>query len=249
MTLWDPNGQTHLDSLQSSLAELGLIEFVRTAAVEVWRINRERYEPDEAYDDTFTLSILSSRNLSNRVLAEAPNREHLQASGVFVDKVFGSTLIHTPRADVRLVKAPHRSGRRPNFESDFDWADSEGRHAAAMRNFDTYAPPPRDPQVEPLFELELPNAAESVAQCREVFLVWGADLKDGLTAGWLGLPTTDARRWIAVTPVWWDEPQIRNSSTTSTEPGSDDGSTFGDRPAPVPSIALKPQRQEGNSTL
>lgn len=154
-----------------------------------------------------------------------------------------------PRADVRLVKAPFRSGRRPNFEVDFDWSDSEGRQAAALRNHAAYNPPSRNPQAEPLFGFPLPNAADAVTQCREVFLVWGAELRTGLTAGWLGLPTASGQRWIAVTPVWWDEPPAQDSSTSGEGPGSYDGSTFGDKPAPVPALALKPRRQEGGNRL
>ena len=249
MTSWDPHGQVHLDSLRTSFAEAGLIDFVQAAAAEVWRINRERHEPVEAYDDAFTLSVLSSRNLANRLLAEVPDSAVLRASGVVASKELGSTVLHTPRADVRLVKAPFRSGRRPSFEVDFDWSDSEGRQAAALRNHAAYNPPSRNPQAEPLFEFPLPNAADEVTQCREVFLVWGAELRTGLTAGWLGLPTASAQRWIAVTPVWWDEPPAQDSSTSGEGPGSYDGSTFGDKPAPVPTLALKPRRQEGGNRL
>lgn len=249
MTSWDPHGQVHLDSLRTSFAEAGLIDFVQAAAAEVWRINRERHEPVEAHDDAFTLSVLSSRNLANRLLAEVPHSAVLRASGVVASKEFGSTVLHTPRADVRLVKAPFGSGRHPSFEADFDWSDSEGRQAAALRNHAAYDPPSRDPQAEPLFELPLPNAAEAVTHCREVFLVWGAELRTGLTAGWLGLPTASAQRWIAVTPVWWDEPLAQDSSTSGEGRGSDDGSPFGDKPAPVPSLTLKPRRQEGGTRL
>lgn len=249
MTLWDPYGQIHLDSLRTSFAEAGLIDFVQTAAAEVWRINRERHEPVEAHDDAFTLSVLSSRNLANRLLAEVPDSAVLRASGVVASKELGSTVLHTPRADVRLVKAPFRSGRRPNFETDFDWSDSEGRQAAALRNHAAYNSPSRSPQAEPLFEFPLPNAADAVTHCREVFLVWGAELMTGLTAGWLGLPTASAQRWIAVTPVWWDEQPTQGSSTSGEGPGSYDGSAFGDRPAPVPALALKPRRQEGGNRL
>ena len=249
MTSWDPHGQVHLDSLRTSFAEAGLIDFVQAAVTEVWRINRERHEPVEAYDDAFTLSVLSSRNLANRLLAEVPDSAVLRASGVVASKELGSTVLHTPRADVRLVKAPFRSGRRPNFEADFDWSGSEGRQAAALRNHAAYNPPSRNPQAEPLFEFPFPNVADEVTQCREVFLVWGAELRTGLTAGWLGLPTASAQRWIAVTPVWWDEPPAQDSSTSGEGPGSYDGSTFGDKPAPVPALALKPRRQEGGNRL
>lgn len=249
MTSWDPHGQVHLDSLHTSFAEVGLIDFVQAAAAEVWRINRERHEPVEAHDDAFTLSVLSSRNLANRLLAEVPDSAALRASGVVASKEFGSTVLHTPRADLRLVKAPFGSGRHPSFEADFDWSDSEGRQAAALRNHAAYDPPSRDPQAEPLFELPLPNAADAVTHCRDVFLVWGAELRTGLTAGWLGLPTASAQRWIAVTPLWWDEPLAQDSSTSVEGPGSDDGSTFGDKPAPVPSLTLKPRRQEGGNRL
>lgn len=249
MNFWDANGQAHLESLHSELADLGVIKFIRDATSEVWRINRDRHEPDEAHDDAFTLSLLSYRNLDNRLLTDGPSNGQLQAAGVSVEKVFGSTLIRTPRADVRVVKVPHKSGINPVFESDFDWTASENRQAAAIRNRTAYAPPPHDPNVAPLFDIAIPDAAEAAARCREVFLVWGAELETGLTAGWLGLPTTDTQHWIAVTPVWRDESPAQNRSVTNGELASDDGSAFGNTPIPVPSLTLKPRRKEGDAKL
>jgi hypothetical protein len=244
MATWDPHGLQHLESIRHSLVEVGVVDFVRHGAIEVWRANRERYEPDELHDDAFTLSVLSSRNLSNRVLEQIREDTSWRSAGVSASREFTATVIRTPRADVRLVKAPHSTGREPGFGSDFDWADSESRLAAAARNDAVYAAPSRRPGLEPLFELELPGAAQAVKECRDVFLVWGAELATGLTAGWLGLPTTGPSRWIAVTPVWWDQPFAAGVANDGDHPLSRDDPGFGNKPAPVPIISLKPRQAE-----
>lgn len=103
----------------------------------------------EAHDDAFILSVLSLRSPTNKLLAEAPDNATLRASGVIVSKEFGSAILHTPRTDVRLMKAPFGPGRHASREADFDWSDSEGRQAAALRNRAAHEPPPQVPQAEP----------------------------------------------------------------------------------------------------
>lgn len=70
------------------------------------------------------------------------------------------------------LKTPHSAGRRPNFASDFDWADSESRLSAATRNHDAYSTPVRRPEMPPLFEMDQPDAVHAVLGCRDAFLVW-----------------------------------------------------------------------------
>ncbi|NED96103.1 hypothetical protein G1H11_12370 [Phytoactinopolyspora alkaliphila] len=245
MATWDPHGQQHLESIRASLVEVGVVDLVRREAIEVWRANRERYEPDELHDDAFTLGVLSSRNLSNRILDQVGRSESWRAAGVSAAREFTGTVVRTPSADVRLVKAPHSTGREPVFRADFEWNSSESRLAAAARNRAVYPVPPRQPGAEPLFELNVPGAAQAVKGCRDAFLVWGAEIENGLTAGWLGLPTTSSDRWIAVIPAWWDEasaPGVAYEEDGSA-PNSEAG--FGARPAPVPTITLKRVDAEG----
>lgn len=244
MTSWDVHAAARLEELRGQFESAGLSEFVRAAASEVWRINRDRHEPEEAYDDAFTLSLISARNLANRLLAEIPQCRQLRTAGVSAVKEAGSTVLRTAHADVRLVKAPHGSGRHPDFVSGFDWSPSEGRCAAALRNHAAYAPPPSDPGSDPLFELALPGAEAAAARCRDVFLVWGAELSTGLTAGWIGFPTIGAPPWVSVTPLWWDVMPARAVTSHHDADPADRLATFGDKRAPVPAISLKARTQE-----
>ncbi|SDZ10353.1 hypothetical protein SAMN05216215_104678 [Saccharopolyspora shandongensis] len=157
-----------------------------------------------------------------------------------------ATVLHSSGVDIRLVKAPHSAGRRPSFVGDFDWDDTEARRAAANRNSAAYAPAPRQPGMDALFEVEYPGAEQAVLACRDVFIVWGAELDSGLTAGWLGLPAMNANHWLAVTQLWWDEPTPGQATIIGIEPRPNDDSTFGHRPVPAPSIKLKPRHAEGS---
>lgn len=245
MMSWDPHGVQRLATIRDALTEIGMIDFVHEATAEVWRANRERHEPEELFDDALTLGLQSARNLANRLYAHIASSAHWQSTGVRASREHGATVLHAGGLEVRLVKVPHSAGRRPGFFSDFDWNGSEARSAAAARNHAAYGPQARHPEMEPMFEIAHPGADHAVRACRDVFLVWGAELVSGLTAGWLGLPTTGADRWLAVTPLWWDEQSTPHITVNTGEPLPGDGSAFGDRPTPLPTVKLKPYRQEG----
>jgi hypothetical protein len=232
------------EATREALATRGLSLLIHEAVVDVWRANRARYEPDELFDDPFTLSMLSSRNLANRLFSAIATDAGWQEVSVMATRDFAATVIRVGDIEVRLVKAPHTSGRNPNFVGDFDWTDSESRLLAAARNHDAYRPPVRHTEMSPLFELEPSNASSAVLDCHDAFLVWGADLSSGLTAGWLGLPITTPDRWLAVVPMWWDE-SAPFTAKGSMKEGVDRSTSFENRPAPVPSIKLKPRRAEG----
>lgn len=246
MMSWDPHGVQRLDEMQHALTQRSVDALVHRAAVDVWRANRERHEPDELFDDAFTLSVLSSRNLANRLFAKVSESKVWREVGVTSSRDFTSTVLHIDGFDVRLVKTPHSAGRKPNFVSDFDWSGSDSRLSAAARNHDAYSPSLRRPEIPPLFEIEKPDASSAVLGCKDAFLVWGADLSSGLTAGWLGIPTTTQDRWLAVTSLWWDGP---SSSTVkeSTDGNPLNSRRFDERPALVPSITLKPRQAEGTA--
>jgi len=247
MYSWDPYAVKRLESIRADLDEVGVIDFVRTAVVELWRANRDRYEPEELFDDPFTLGVTTSRNLANRLWSQFHHEKRWRESGVHVTREHPATVLHGSGVDVRLVKVPFQAKRRPNFIADFDWANSsEARRLAAGRNHAVYAPPPRQPGLSMLFEIDLPGAEQAVQLCRDVALIWGAELDSGLTAGWLGFPTTSADRWLAVTDLWWDEPTSGPVAMDGGGPQSDD-SAFERKNAPKPEIKLKPQRDEGSS--
>ncbi|WP_116950414.1 hypothetical protein [Jiangella endophytica] len=247
MRTWDPHGLQHLRSIRRELDRIGLVGLAHEAIVEVWRSNSARYEPEELFDDAFTLGVNSTRNLANRLYAYARGDERWRATGVQASQEFGATVLHTGGLDLRLVKAPSTAGRKPDFVADFDWQSGEMRHAAAARNRAAYGLPARRPSEPALFEVELPDAATAVRACRDLFLVWGADLTTGLTAGWLGLPTTTADRWIALARLWWDEAATSQRTDGASQTPAGDTPGFEDQPAPVPTITLKPRRQEAGA--
>ncbi|WP_053206077.1 hypothetical protein [Jiangella muralis] len=240
MATWDPHAAHRLESIGAELRRSGLVELVHEAIVDVWRANRARYEPDELFDDSFTLGVTSTRNLANRVFAYVRDDTRWRATGARAGREYGTTVLHTSGVELRLVKARSTAGRHPDFVADFDWREGEMRQAAAARNRAAYGPAPRDPFIAPLFDVDQPDAATAVLGCRDVFLAWGADLPSGLTAGWLGLPTTTADRWLAVTELWWDEAAEAEQSGSGDRLTAGDLAAFGDRPTPVPAITLKP---------
>lgn len=228
------------------MVALGLDALVHEAVEDVWRANRARHEPEELFDDAFTLGLLSSRNLANRLFATVNGDSALRCAGASATRDFMATVLHVGGFDIRLVKTPHLAARKPNFVSSFDWTESESRLAAASRNHEAYAPPIRRPEMSPLFEMEHSDAAETVRGCKDAFLVWGAEYASGLTAGWLGIPTTTQDRWLAVVPLWWDEPRPHASKTTGEDhPTQSVG--FEEQPEPTLSISLKPRKVEGNA--
>lgn len=243
---WDPHGAERLKDMQQAVLAVGLDALVHEAAEDVWRANRARHEPEALFDDAFTLSILSSRNLANRLFATVNGDSGLRRAQVSATRDFMATVLHVGGFDIRLVKTPHLAARKPNFVSSFDWRESESRLAAASRNHEAYAPPIRRPEVSPLFDMEDPDAAEAARGCKDAFLVWGAEYESGLTAGWLGIPTTTQDRWLAVTSLWWDElqPHVPRKAEESDAPQS---ASFEDQPEPTLSISLKPRRAEGSA--
>lgn len=246
MMSWDPHGAERLEEMRRAILSVGLDARVQEAVKEVWWANRARHEPEELFDDAFTLSTVSSRNLANRLFATVNRDTGLRRDGVSATRDFMATVLHVGAFDIRLVKTPHLAARKPNFVSNFDWKDSESRLAAASRNHEAYSPPVRRPEMSPLFEIEQLNAAEAVRGCRDAFLVWGAEYESELTAGWLGIPTTTPDRWLAVVPLWWDEPALRTRGVKDAD-ASTQNVGFEDQPEPVPNISLKIRKTEGNS--
>lgn len=245
MESWDPDGVARLESIRDMLGEVGLTDFLREEIGAVWTANRDRHEPEELYDDSWTLASQSSRNLANRILARVQGDDRWRSAGVSASKEHNATVLHLPGCEIRMVKAPARAGRRPGFASDFEWS-SGARLDAATRNHAVYAAMAPMLGMASLFEVEQPDGVHPVHACRDVFAVWAGDLTSGLTAGWFGLPTTGPDRWIAVVPAWWDEPNPGSVSTDEVTPQPDSGPSFGSGVAPTPSVTLKPQTGKGN---
>jgi len=243
MESWDPYGLRRVEQIREGLTGVGLVKYFRRSAQAVWRANRDRHEPEELYDDSYTISQLSTRNLSNRVLRQIGASKTWMKAGVQARWANNAAIVQACGVEVRIVKVPFQMGRTPRFTS-FSWEESEGRAAAADRNKAAYCPPVRRGEMT-LFDMDQPGAEAAVQRCRDVFLIWGAELGSGLTAGWLGLPVSTADAFLAVTDLWWDEPTSGTAGTTQSTPRPTSEQTFGDQPVPTPAITLKPNRDEG----
>lgn len=244
MESWDPDGVAHLESIRGKLSEVGLIDFLRGQVTAVWTANRDRHEPEELFDDSWTLASQSSRNLANRVHALVQGDDQWRSAGVSASKEHNASVLHVPGVEIRMVKVPTRAGRRPGFTSDFEWS-SGARLDAATRNNAVYATLAPMLGMTSLFDVEQTKGEHPVRDCRDVFTVWAGDQASGLTAGWLGLPTTGPDRWIAIVPAWWDEPNLTSVSTDKTTPQHDGVPSFGTGVAPTPTVTLKPQTGKG----
>jgi hypothetical protein len=112
MESWDPDGVAHLETIRDKLSEVGLIDFLRGQVIAVWTANRDRHEPEELFDDSWTLASQSSRNLANRVHALVQGDDQWQSAGVSASKEHNASVLHVPGVEIRMVKVPTRAGRR-----------------------------------------------------------------------------------------------------------------------------------------
>lgn len=240
MQSWAPQAVARLEAVRRDFDRSGLTRVVRSAATEVWRANRDRFQPDELFDDNLTLSLLSSRNLANRLIYDLDDSPRWRPQGISASRDNGSFVLHLKNVRVQIVKAPHGCGREPDFATDFAWTKSEIRTDAGSRNViavQTYAEPT-------LWDTPPSTPVEAFNRCRDVFVIWAAELSSGLTGGWLGLPSGGLGRgpWLGVTKLWWDEvdPAARRDPANFPT-GRDDVRS---NKMPVPIVKLKPVRED-----
>jgi hypothetical protein len=240
MDVWSAQAAARLEAIRRDLDSTGLTNALKTAATEVWHANRDRFEPDELFDDNLTLSFLSSRNLANRVRNEIDKGPEWRTQECSTTRNNGTLVVRLKTVQIQIVKAPHSCGRGPNFLADFTWTKSESRSAAAARNdaaFSAYTQPT-------LWDETSTTSVNGFARCSDVFVIWAADLSSGLTAGWLGLPSvrTDRLPWLGVTPLWWDDvdPAARREPAISPTDRREETTNL----IPVPSLRLKPSRED-----
>lgn len=228
-----------LEVIRRDLGSTGLTSALRNATAEVWHANRDRFEPDELFDDNLTLSFLSSRNLVNRLRSQIDQDPRWRTQGCTTTRHNGTVVLRQKAIQIQMVKAPYSCGRQPNFSTDFSWTKSDSRSAAAARN-DAALSASTQPT---LWETEPTPSDSQFARCNDVFVVWAADLSSGLTAGWLGLPSisTDCLPWLGIAPLWWDDPSSA-AHTESTMPAKHRHQ--GTNAIPVPSLRLKPKRED-----
>jgi hypothetical protein len=249
MYSWDDVGSSYLEDAAGRLRDVGVVEWFQRTITDVWRINTARFEPDALGDTARAFGILSSDNIQQRTLVAARSEcPPWQRDEVQVRNPEGSLLVSTYSFDLHVVKAPSTLSRVPAWEQDFNWTSkSQTRLKAAIRNAARLAPVLGSENQFALFD-QYPqaNAHLAVEACRDLFVVWSGELETGLTAGWLGMPRLGASSWLAVQPLWWDEPNLR-ADTRTNEGSNERAGSFGTGRVPEATVSLRPGlRKETN---
>lgn len=202
-TAGDPAVQAHLANAGTLYAQAGVIEYLRDVVRTTWRDNLRRWSPDRYFDDWNTLGHQTSRNVTNRILKTI---ETSDASGrVLVTPELGVAILAIADYRLRVIKAPIESGLTPDFDSDFDWSTSTTRDSAARRNASHYFPLASDEMMLEFENDPRPEHLRRIESCRDVFLLWAADLTSDRTAGWLGLPRVGETPWLGIQDLWLDD--------------------------------------------
>lgn len=217
----DPAVLAHLEKVHLLYTEAGAIEYVQDVVREVWRVNRQRWSPEKYFDDTNTLGYLTSRNVNNCI------SRTIEASGVSPSVLSETELtvaiLGLSGFRLRVVKARIESGLEPDFDNGFDWAGSDTRLAAARRNSGSYYPFPADEGTFDFDDDPRPRHLRQVEECRDVFLVWAAELTSDRTAGWLGLPQLGDAPWMGVIELWTDgAPEEQPGATENGDVADED---------------------------
>lgn len=202
---------------------------------DVWNYNVDRHSPSDIGDTNRSLGIAAFENIRTLVVRQVNSADRPEdlSQAVRASAADNSLLVKAAGIRLRVVKAPPTVLlAEPRWEQ-FDWS-SEVRSVAALDNHDRYVPV----GVGDLFEGSLPPLG-AVDLLQNVFLVWAGGSDSPLTAGWLGLPTVGETPWLAVEPLWWDEPGDSGWGRNAPVKRGSDGDTFSSRHAPQPAVALK----------
>jgi hypothetical protein len=216
----DPAVLARLEQVRLLYADAGAIEYVQDVVREAWRVNRRRWAPEKHFDDKNTLGYLTSRNVNNCIY------QTIETSGVSPSVVPetepGVVILGLGGFRLRVVKAPIESGLKPDFENDFDWSPSATRVSAARRNSNNYYPFAADEWTLDFEGDPRPRHLRQVEVCRELFLVWAAELTSDRTAGWLGLPQLGDWPWMGVIELWFDEATEEQVGATDNDDVADE---------------------------
>lgn len=230
----------YLAGITGELGRAGFVDFAHELVGGVWRTNLERYEPEELGDTVRSLGQLSAANITELASRRLSNDRSWRDRGFHVSTPDSALLVQHRGLSIRFVKAPPHSGLAPDWAHDFNWRTGSGaRYEAAEANTRVLGGAGFQQQITPLFELE--ETRSGVRGCRDVFLVWaGTESPGSRTAGWLGLPHLGPSKWLAVEPLWKDEPGSAGAELNSNPKGPASAPSL-DEPAPV-RIASKRNR-------
>lgn len=245
MTQWDEAALQHLQAVVAKLRAAGVAGLLERQARAVWRRNVDTF--DHMMGDTaLTLGVTCAENLRELVSracadADGPWRRG-GASAVSVDR---SLRLDVCGVHIGVMKAPPSRRRTPDWTGvAFNWDQESGvRRHAAEHNSTAYQPADshqRDRQLALPVERLRTNTADAM---RDLLLVWSGQMEPALTAGWLGLPSSEGLSWHAVEPLWWDEPGKDATRHTDGAP-TRSADSFVDRPAAQPNVRLKSRRND-----
>src|ERR1700722_8371994 len=172
MTNLDVATQERLTEIISTLRETGVIDLFERIIARVWKINVDRFEPNEVGDTNRSLGITATENIRSLVLREsllAGNPAGL-ARHVRVTAPNDSLLVQVGSIRLHVMKsAPAIALAEPRWSTEFTWkGESDVRVEAATANTAVYNPFLAVPGG--LFEDLLPPP-NSAANLREVSLI------------------------------------------------------------------------------
>jgi hypothetical protein len=205
----DPAVHAHLEAVRALYDEAGAIVYIQDVVTRTWFANRRRWSPRRHFDDTNTLGYQTSRNVNNRISRTIETSD--VSPNVHAQTELGVVILGLAGYRLRVVKAPIESGLTPNLDTDFDWSTSATRETAARRNSNNYYPLPVDELALEFEDDPRPRHRRQVEFCRDLFLLWAAELGSDRTAGWLGLPRFGDAPWMGVVDLWLDEPTADGS--------------------------------------
>jgi hypothetical protein len=205
----DPAVLAHLEQARLLYEDAGAVEYVHEVVRETWRANRLRWSPWEHFDDANTLGHQTSRNVNNRMFHTFETSAI--STSVLLETELGVVILGLGGFRLRVVKAPIESGLAPDFDNDFVWDSSATRSSAARRNSNNYYPFALDDGAFEFDDDPRPRHRRHVEACRDLFLVWAAELSSDRTAGWLGLPRVGDSPWMGAIELWCDEPEAHDA--------------------------------------
>jgi hypothetical protein len=234
---WDAAAGERLKEIAADLRGAGVIDMFEKTVARVWQVNVDRFEPGEVGDTNRSLGITASENIRTLVLRESWSGDNPRlGGGVHVTAPNDSLLVQVAGVRLHVMKsAPALTLSEPRWDSEFIWkGESDVRLEAATANASVYHRFLTVPGG--LFE-HMDPPADRTSGLREVMLVWAGGSNSPATGGWLGLPITGERPWLAVRNVWWHGPAGHEAGSRDRDQPAND--TFTDRKAPSPVIAIR----------
>ena len=236
-----------LEAAVNLVNESGLLDAVRDLQREVWAVNVDRYEPDELGDTARSLGLLTFENFTTRAVRRnahddlEPEDRHWNIEGLRVTTPSGVLTFELGGIRIVGMKVPPTERRAPRWDRFVDWDnESNTRLEIAQENSKVlggYKTPDPDQGVLADFHDELGRKPGVV---RNFLYVWAGEFSSPLTSAWLTVPALGGHPFAAVAPLWHDSDDDLPGDVRRSKRGPD-GPSFDQKPAPEPSISLRPR--------